>query len=191
MKGNMPRLTVRVKRLLLTRAEAKGPTEDSLPRSRRLQKRGLSARVAPSPGKEPPMIAPLLVVEIDGRPLRVFASPLYVTHRTADWPWHSTDDLRAVLRLPDDLSVLLLRRMRKDWGDAVRTVATPTGVTTIAPRHMGEGLIAAMQYRRRLLPTEDRRRIRGAFRNAMTAAMSEMLAHLPPEARLATALAAL
>jgi len=133
---------------------------------------------------------PIHVAEIDGMPLRHFASPLYANHRQADLPWHSADDLRAILRLPDEVRDVFQRRMKADW-DEVRTVATPEGITTIAPHFMAEGMIEFVMENPAIMAGEELRRVRGAYRRATTASIKLMVAHLPPMERMLFALSAM
>jgi hypothetical protein len=123
-------------------------------------------------------------------PLRHFASPLYANHRRADMPWHSADDLRAVLRLPDEVREVFQRKMKSDW-EEVRTVATPDGITTIAPHFMAEGMIEFVLDNPGIMPEDVAKRVRGAYRRATTASMRLMVAHLPPMERMFFALAAM
>jgi hypothetical protein len=136
------------------------------------------------------IVEPIHITEINGLPLRMFASPLYTQFRQADYPWHSADDLRAILRLPDDLRALFQQRMKAEWTEQVKTVATPTGLTMIAPHYMAEGMLKAMQYRRKILPTEDRRHIRAHYRVAVTSAMMKMLNHMSDTEKVIFALSA-
>lgn len=137
------------------------------------------------------ILEPILVWDIEGLPLRMFASPLYQAHRQADFPWHSADDLRKILRFDSEISDLFQRRMKADWPQDVRTIATRDGVTTIARHYIGAGMLHFVRYRRQILPTADRRRIETAFRIANTRAMKEMTKHLPPMDRLAMAVEAM
>jgi len=133
---------------------------------------------------------PIHVVEIDGMLLRHFASPLYAKHRQADLPWHSADDLRAILRLAGEVRDVFQRRMKADW-EEVRTVATPDGITTIAPHFMAEGMIEFAEANPAILPESELRRVRGVYRRATTASMKLMVAHLPPMERMLFALSAM
>ncbi len=139
----------------------------------------------------PRPLAPLLVAGIEGMPLRLFASPLTLRDGTPDLPWHSADDLRAILRLPEAMRAVFQRKMRADLGGEIETVATPGGVTTIAPMYMGEGMLGFVRHRRAILPTDARKRVQAGFRRAHTAAMPLMLPHLGPLERLAFYLEAL
>ena len=137
------------------------------------------------------IIEPILVHEIDGLPLRMFASPLYQKHRQPDFPWHSVDDLRQILRLDADLDQAFQRRLKSDWPEDVRTVATSDGITTIGRHYMAMGMLQFVRYRRQILPTADRRRIETQVRIAATKAMKEMTKHLAPLERLAVAMDAM
>lgn len=137
------------------------------------------------------IIEPLLVHEIDGLPLRMFASPLYVRHRQPDFPWHSIDDLRRILRFDQEIDALFQRKLKSDWPEDVRTVATSQGITTIGRHNLAMGLLQFVRYRRQILPTVDRRRIEKEVRVAATRAMKEMTKHLPPVERLAVAMNAM
>lgn len=132
---------------------------------------------------------PIHVVEIDGMELRLFASPRYQRSGQADLPWHSADDLRAILRLPDDLREAFQRKMKSDW-DEVRTIATDHGITTIAPHFMAEGMIDFLLRRESIMSDEDRVRIRGSYRRGITAATKAMVPHLSPMQRMLFALSA-
>lgn len=136
------------------------------------------------------IIEPLLVHEIDGMPLRMFASPLYQKHRQADFPWHSVDDLRRILRFDQDIDRLFQRRLKTDWPDDVRTIATSDGITTIGKHYIAMGMLQFVRYRRQILPTADRRHIEAQVRVAATKAMKEMTKHLAPLERLAVAMEA-
>lgn len=136
------------------------------------------------------IIEPILVHEIDGMPLRMFASPLYQNYRQADFPWHSVDDLRRILRFDPDVDRMFQRRLKTDWPEDIRTIATSAGITTIGKHYMAMGMLQFVRYRRQILPTADRRRIESQVRVAATKAMKEMTKHLAPLERLAVALEA-
>ena len=137
------------------------------------------------------LIVPILVGDVGGLPLRMFTSPRWQATRERDLPWHSTEDLRAALGVPEDLATVLQRSTRRDWSEDVRTVATPDGITTIAPHPMAEGLIDALRFRAAQVPSERRRMVRARYRNTMTAALKALLGDMPEAAKLAFALEAL
>jgi hypothetical protein len=131
-------------------------------------------------------------VEIDGHILRWVASPIYLETRTPDAPWHAWDDLCRIARVPEAMRLHLQRRLKADWAHETRTVAlAPAGIITIAPRYMAHGLLRVLSYRRKILPTADRRRITGQFNNGQSAALFKMTPHLSDLARLEFALAAM
>ena len=132
-----------------------------------------------------PPVTPLHVEDIDRLPLRVFASPRHRRDGRPDLPWHSADDLRAVLHLPEPMRAVFQRRMKVDLAEEVETVATPDGLTMIAPMHMGRGMIDFVRFRRAILPTEARRRAESGFLRAHTRAMPLMLPGMHPLERLA------
>jgi hypothetical protein len=89
------------------------------------------------------ILAPIHTAALGNSTLRFFKSPL----AGPDLPWHVHDDLAACLGLPRDAR----RQFRQKLiggpfkGD-VRTVATASGIVTIAPHFAAQGLIgAAMQ----------------------------------------------
>ena len=79
----------------------------------------------------------LLTGNVGDHPLRLFRSPLH----GPDAVWHSVDDLHLALRFSRDLRRTFKAKLQQDWAANVRTVATPSGVTTIAPHPMAQGLI--------------------------------------------------
>lgn len=133
------------------------------------------------------MITPILEHDIDGKRLRYFTSPEFQNFRKADMPWHSADDLSIVLGLPQEASEMLKRKLREDWNRDVKTVATPEGITTIAPHFMAQGLIASLE---RELGEERASRILSGYTAGGLKAMRAMTAHLSPSMRLSFMMAA-
>lgn len=87
-------------------------------------------------------ITPVLHVgQVGDHPLRFFRSPL----DGPDVPWHSVDDLHACLRFSRELRRTLRASLQKSWAASIRTIATESGVTTIAPHVMAQGLIGAAE----------------------------------------------
>ncbi|GGF56587.1 hypothetical protein GCM10007301_15330 [Azorhizobium oxalatiphilum] len=126
-----------------------------------------------------PVCPPLHTISLAGHPFRYFRSPLAGAHL----PWHSADDLQLCLALPSQARQHLLRQ--NPYRDATRVIATVSGITTIAPHFMAQGLIEA---------AADFGLIQGDFEAAYvkgaSTALKSMMGDLPPMARLAFALAA-
>jgi hypothetical protein len=79
--------------------------------------------------------------QIDGKEVRFFRSP----SSAPDFPWHATDDLHVALGFPRDLRRQFAQKLRAGWAKDVRTVATSSGLVTIAPHFMAQGMIGAAE----------------------------------------------
>jgi hypothetical protein len=120
----------------------------------------------------------------------MFVSPLYRDDRQADLPWHSADDLRAILDLAPGIDAMLRRDLRADWREPV-TVATRDGLTTIAPHFMAEGLLAAVAESGVLGDGRMLKRVVGHYRRSTTEATKLMVAHMSPIERMVFTMTAL
>jgi hypothetical protein len=85
------------------------------------------------------MIEPLHVAAVGQHSLRFFASPL--NDGRPDLPWHAVDDLHQCLRLDRRQRRIFLAKLRK-WKQP-HTVATATGIVTLAPHFMAQGTVDA------------------------------------------------
>lgn len=86
------------------------------------------------------LVSPIYIGALNGKPLRFFKAP-------TDEPqlvWHAWDDLVACASLPRDLGERFQRSLRRDYPNAIRTVATVEGIVTIAPHWMAQGFIGSM-----------------------------------------------
>jgi hypothetical protein len=85
---------------------------------------------------------PIHVGQIGGHPVRFFRSP----EDGPRLPWHSQDDLFVCLGMPAVLQEDFRRKAANhpEWGGVIHTVATPDGITRIAPHFMAQSLVEAM-----------------------------------------------
>lgn len=87
------------------------------------------------------IVQPLSSAAVGPANLRYFRPPLPGPRMV----WHSWQDMQQCLALPRDLRREFVARLRKEWGQDVRTAMTETGPTTLAPHFMAQGLIHSMQ----------------------------------------------
>jgi hypothetical protein len=86
------------------------------------------------------VVSPIHIGSLNGKPLRFFGAPI-------DEPqlaWHAWDDLVACASLPRQMGERFQRSLRRDYPNAIRTVATPEGIVTIAPHWMAQGFVGSM-----------------------------------------------
>lgn len=133
------------------------------------------------------LFEPIIEGDLYGNTVRFFASPSYLTTRQPDMPWHAVDDLWPLVL--DDASEMLKRKLRSDWEEP-RTVATSSGIVTIAPHFMADGLFEAALDMCQEDELDFLRKLRGRYRNCCTQAMKVMTAHLDPMGRMLFAVAA-
>lgn len=88
------------------------------------------------------VIAPVIVGVVNGKPVRMFKTPL--NDGRPDLPWHATDDLAAALGCDRGFRQHFQRSFQKDHPGIIRSVATTEGVVTIAPHFAAQGLVGAM-----------------------------------------------
>jgi hypothetical protein len=87
------------------------------------------------------VLAPAFTGTLNDKPLRFFKAPMPESHL----PWHAAEDLHACLDLPRDLRRYFQQQLRSsEWKADVQTVATASGIVTIAPHFIAQGLIGAM-----------------------------------------------
>ncbi|WP_162560733.1 hypothetical protein [Methylobacterium durans] len=86
------------------------------------------------------LVSPIYIGTLNGRPLRFFKAPLPEPHLV----WHAWDDLVACSDLPRDRRRALKNSLQHDHGEKIRTVATLSGIVTIAPHFMAQGFIGSM-----------------------------------------------
>ncbi|MBC7907621.1 MAG: hypothetical protein H7Y60_12880 [Rhodospirillaceae bacterium] len=88
------------------------------------------------------MMTPIHTASINGHPVRLFRSPL--NDGRPDFNWVAWDDLLAAFPLPSDMKTDFIRRLRSDWPDESRTVATAEGLAVLVAHHAAQGFLAAM-----------------------------------------------
>lgn len=86
------------------------------------------------------LVKPIHTAALGLANLRFFRSPL----EGPQMPWHSVEDLYRCLVMDRGLRRVFLAKLKRDWKDDIRAVATPTGPTIIAPHFMAQGLIGSM-----------------------------------------------
>lgn len=97
------------------------------------------------------LVSPIHVGTLNDKPLRFFRAP-------TDEPqlvWHAWDDLVACACLPRDLGERFQMSLRRDYPNAIRTVATAESIVTIAPHWMAQGFIGSMIESRRMSASAD------------------------------------
>lgn len=130
--------------------------------------------------------SPLLEVDMSGSIFRYFRSPIYQNTREPDMPWHVFNDLVEALGLDEDAASFLLRRLRENWPEP-KTIASTSGLVTIAPHFMAEGFLKAVGRSRRFRP-DNFLSIRGCYRRNLTQALHKILPHYNAMHRLYFAL---
>lgn len=121
-----------------------------------------------------------------GRGFQYFRSPIYQKTREPDMPWHVFSDLVAALGLEDDAFDFIFRKLRGDWPEP-KTIASTSGLVTIAPHFMAAGFLDAVGRSRKFRP-DDFLKIRGAYRRNLTVALHRMIPHYSPVERMYFAL---
>lgn len=117
---------------------------------------------------------PIHVTEIGGKTLRFFKGPT----SAPDLPWHAVDDLFVVCGFNREMRRHFLRSAQRTFGEDLRTIATESGPTTIAPHAAAQALLAAAAHVRfELKQTEE------AYTHAAAAALGALAGDLPPEAK--------
>ena len=128
--------------------------------------------------RDRPIVQPLYVGSIGGKPVRFFRSP----SKSPDLPWHSSENLHRALGLSREVRRHLLRMTQVKWPGVLRTVATADGLTTIGPHFTAQGIIgAAIEIG---TVSAD---IEGEYAKAGGEALKALLGDLPLEATLAFA----
>jgi hypothetical protein len=93
--------------------------------------------------KGPAMTAHILHIgTVCGHPVRFFKTPN--DDGRPDFPWLSIDDLQQAVGMSRSARRFFLHKLRKDWGDVARTIATTDGLVTIAPHFVAQGLLDAL-----------------------------------------------
>jgi hypothetical protein len=127
---------------------------------------------------------PLLVGAVNGHDLRFFRPP---RRSEPDLPWIALDDLERCLGFPAEIREQMLRALSDGgWRPATTTVACASGIVTIVPHFMAQGLLESC-IAARLVPAETDR----AYYRAGSQALRAMIAHLPPGERPIHALEAM
>jgi hypothetical protein len=84
------------------------------------------------------IVIPIHVATIRGKQLRLYRTP--ASDGRPDFAWHSTDDLQNILGTTREVRRYWAKECRKGPFKAdFRTVATPDGLTTIAPHYVAQG----------------------------------------------------
>lgn len=137
------------------------------------------------------LIAPILIGDFYGHEVRYFASPTYLATRQPDMPWHCVDDLWSALfpKGNTEAATFLKRKLRSDWHE-VRTAATASGIVTIAPHFMAEGIFEAFLDMPDNVRSDVVRQLRGRYRNCCTQALKIMTANMDPVGKMLFALSA-
>lgn len=132
----------------------------------------------------------LLDADVLGHRVRYFEPPQFLEKGEADFPWVAFEDLTGIFSDGSDFTNFIFQKLREDWPDPV-TVATIDGIVTIVPRYMAEGLFDAVEENSSAYSfDEGLDRLRGRYRNQLTAAMKAMTQHLSPAEKLAFSLEA-
>lgn len=87
---------------------------------------------------------PIHVDSINSNNVRFFKTPL--NDGRPDFPWHSVDDLTKAVGLNREQRQYFLRGSQQDHAKLHRTIATPDGLTTIAPHCVAQGFLGAMVH---------------------------------------------
>jgi hypothetical protein len=99
------------------------------------------------------MTKAIYIGTLNGKPLRFFESP----NPGPQFPWHSTDDIFKCMGL-DHGARNVFRKMineHAEWSKEVRIIDTDSGLVTIGPHFMAQGLIEAMVMAGRVSKTEE------------------------------------
>jgi len=127
-------------------------------------------------------LEPIRMVEIGGKPLRLYPSLRYLEYGHEDVPWHCEDDLRAILGLAPVRPGTIGRLVSTHLVERI-TVETPDGVRVVAPHFMGERAIAGAGCLRSGPSRTELGLIRDAYRAAAFAAKRIMEASVAPGTR--------
>jgi hypothetical protein len=102
-----------------------------------------------------PLIEPVHVGTVGGRPLRFFRSPL--ADGRPDMPWHSVDDLHRCLGMNRAMRKFFLAKLREGkQAQAHHTIATAEGIAVVAPHFMAQGTLDALIDDQRIAPASTR-----------------------------------
>jgi hypothetical protein len=89
------------------------------------------------------VVSPIHVGTVNGMRVRFYQSP----DGKPDQPWHSVDDLQSVFGLNRATRRLMMGEFRNGkFKHDFRTIATADGLVTIAPHHVAQGSIGAMEH---------------------------------------------
>jgi hypothetical protein len=128
------------------------------------------------------IISPIHVAPLGCSTLRFFKSPA----TSPDLPWHVHTDLAACLDLPRPVRREFHRMlMNGPFKPDVRTVATDSGIVTIAPHFAAQGMIGASLEVGRVKPAFEME-----YAKAVITALKVLSGDLPPRAALDFAIAA-
>ncbi|MDW7555372.1 MULTISPECIES: hypothetical protein [Azospirillum] len=94
------------------------------------------------------MQKPIHTGNINGKPVRFFATPL--NDGLPDFPWHSTNDLMSACNLDGTARQHFMRMAQRDHVGTMQTIATPDGVVTVAPHYHAQGFVDAMVHVKRV-----------------------------------------
>lgn len=128
------------------------------------------------------VVAPIHAANIGKGELRFFRSP----STAPDLPWHAFEDLAKCLGLPRSLRREFHRKLVSGpFKDDARTIATTTGIVTIAPHFCAQGLIQAAVHFGAAEASIEMEYVR-----AGVAAMNVLTGDLPPQASFEYVIAA-
>lgn len=126
------------------------------------------------------MIPPLHVGIVNDATIHFFRTPL--KDGRPDLPSVAWDDLVAAFPLTAGHQGMMRQRLREEWGDKSRTIASTAGVVVIVPYVMGQGFVAGMDDYTGSNASEE-------YETAAACAMKAMLRNLPYQDRLLYAVA--
>jgi hypothetical protein len=89
------------------------------------------------------IVVPLLITEVNGRPVRYFRSQLV----KPDLPWHAVVDFFAAMGLSDEAQLPLIRLLRGEYRNDTRIVVTTEGPALIGPMCMALGPIRGLHQK--------------------------------------------
>ena len=127
------------------------------------------------------LISPIHTATINGHPLRFFKGPA----AGPDLPWHAMDDLYRAMALSLALRRHMLQMTQRRWGGDLRTVATADGPVVIAPHFVAQGMIGAAVETMGVPASFE-----GEYTRAGVEAMKKLTGDLPPQTKVAFAVAA-
>lgn len=121
------------------------------------------------------MAKPVYVGILRGKPLRFYRPP----HTQPAFPWHAVTDFLLAVDLPRALRRTFEAGLGKQWKAETKMIDTPTGIVTIGPHFMAQGLIDGLVETQRVTEALEQEYVALALQ-----ALDAMIGYMGPEERL-------